>query len=443
MFAELFSRTMFSANIPHDVIALAAVQLDGFVVNCHNAGRRCNVSRDFKHFFDPYYYNCFTYTVPSRLAEPPPDDNDDSLSEGIENGWSVILLSGTGMLTRNTEIRMLPGLHEWRSPVSASDGVRVVIHPPDTQPYPLTEGFDVPPGFSTSFGIRPRRNLRIGPPHGNCTRVNPFDRASRRYRLIACQKMCLQEYVIKHCGCADVSLPTLPRLRSVTLCRDDSAISQRCMYNATRSCFDSLLALHARIRCARATKAKMTKDVRAMDRCACFAPCDDVTYDVSYSLSKWPAFGYEGDAAYFDIFGIERFNERFNRTGSAEKYALFSEYFKLENRERTMRDFVRINVYIADSNVVKTTESPDYTSTQLVSDIGGQLGLWVGISIITLAEVFELFVDIFRYMTSPRAFSAERRRSGVMARDARDNKRYSNNNLTGNHSRVPLTDTGF
>ncbi len=59
---------------------------------------------------------------------------------GIENGWSAILLSGSGMLDRNDEIRMLPGLHEWRSAVSSSEGVRVVIHPPNTEPYPFTEG---------------------------------------------------------------------------------------------------------------------------------------------------------------------------------------------------------------------------------------------------------------------------------------------------------------
>lgn len=54
-----------------------------------------------------------------------------------------------------------------------------------------------------------------------------------------------------------------------------------------------------------------------------------------------------------------------------------------------MKDFARLNVYIADSNVIITQEMEDYSSTQLVSDIGGQLGLWVGISIITLAEVCE------------------------------------------------------
>ena len=64
-------------------------------------------------------------------------------------------------------------------------------------------------------------------------------------------------------------------------------------------------------------------------------------------------------------------------------------------REHTMKDFARLNVYIADSNVIITQEMEDYTSTQLVSDIGGQLGLWVGISIITLAEVSNFHITFF------------------------------------------------
>ena len=129
-----------------------------FVVSCHYAGRRCNFTDEFRRFFDPYYFNCFTYMATDSQLQ------GGVLAEGIENGWSVILLSGSGMLDKNEEIRMLPGLHEWSSPVSASEGVRVVIHPPDTQPYPFTEGFDVPPGFSASFGIRPRINIRIPQP---------------------------------------------------------------------------------------------------------------------------------------------------------------------------------------------------------------------------------------------------------------------------------------
>ena len=44
--------------------------------------------------------------------------------------------------------------------------------------------------------------------------------------------------------------------------------------------------------------------------------------------------------------------------------------------------------------VIVTTESEDYDISQLVSDIGGQLGVWIGLSVITAAEVVELVIMI-------------------------------------------------
>jgi len=79
VFQEVFSRTTFSANIPHDVISQAAVQIDDFIVTCYFGGNKCNRSTDFSTFFDSYYFNCFTYTAP-----PTDGGHGDmmSLSEG-------------------------------------------------------------------------------------------------------------------------------------------------------------------------------------------------------------------------------------------------------------------------------------------------------------------------------------------------------------------------
>jgi len=62
----------------------------------------------------------------------------------------------------------------------------------------------------------------------------------------------------------------------------------------------------------------------------------------------------------------------------------------------------RVVVHVADSNVIKTTESPDYDLIRLVADIGGQLGLWIGVSVITLVEVLQLAALVVRVIAARR-----------------------------------------
>jgi len=84
IFQEVFSRTTFSANIPRDVISQAAVQMEEFIVTCYFGGNNCNRSSDFSTFFDPYYFNCFTYTAPPHDGEL---GDMMSLSEGERARW--------------------------------------------------------------------------------------------------------------------------------------------------------------------------------------------------------------------------------------------------------------------------------------------------------------------------------------------------------------------
>ena len=326
------------------------------------------------------------------------------LAEGLENGWSAVVLTGSGMLNRNKGVRIIPGTHELHSPQSSNEGVRVVIHPPASHPFPHTEGFDVPPGHSVSFGLHPQQTERLGPPHGKCN-------VSESYRLIACQKDCVQRGIIAKCGCKDINLPEPKNSSDLRFCSDDFDVPQSCENQDSDECIDKLMAFYLRIQCARNASVEHSRLAPVGRNCNCFPPCYELNYDVTYSLSKWPAESFDGEEAFVDIFHNLNYLERFNNSvDNATKFQLFSQHFNESNRHNAMKDFARLNVYIANSNVVRTVETEDYHRSQLLSDIGGQLGLWIGVSVISLSEIIELFFDVIVYFMKRHFFENRSRR---------------------------------
>ncbi len=74
---------------------------------------------------------------------------------------------------------------------------------------------------------------------------------------------------------------------------------------------------------------------------------------------------------------------------------MYKEHFHFLNRHEGMKDITKINVYIADTSVTKVTQEPDYESGDLLSDCGGQMGLWIGMSLLSAGEILQLVVDFF------------------------------------------------
>ena len=59
-----------------------------------------------------------------------------------------------------------------------------------------------------------------------------------------------------------------------------------------------------------------------------------------------------------------------------------------------------------------------FQSQNLISDIGGQLGLWLGLSAITFGEMIEFFMAIFKAFTA-KAVRRRNRETAVKSLDSR------------------------
>src|SRR6218665_3273036 len=206
---KMFSRTTLSANIPTKMLSENGVQENEFIVKCTYR----NKPRRFKKIFDPYFFNCYTFTTPNVTSNA--DNDPPPLLEGIENGLTVMLLAGTRMLkgVDNPDFSGMPGIYSKDSALSGAGGIRVVLHPPGTKPFPLTGGYDVPPNQMATLSLTPKRRKRLDQPYGNCNEKYPFlNREEQKhtgpYRRTACVKVCIQNDIHRECGCYENTLPT-------------------------------------------------------------------------------------------------------------------------------------------------------------------------------------------------------------------------------------------
>ena len=321
----MFSRTLFLANLPAHAWDEISINKQEFIVNCTYGNSSC----DWTKISDPYYLRCFTFEPPN--IRNTSFKNFKSLSEGVANGLSVTVFTGVMRNDTIVQKKELPGVYDHNSPLSGSSGIRVVIHPPGTEPFPLTEGYDVPPGFQASFGIIPEKRKRLGKPYGLCAKKNIHKKnynsetdEHEPYRKISCERMCMQEQVIKDCKCFDDTLPNMGNTRcfddnscvladtkdtrsndveykEIQTCRSIASFED-CALDA--NCSGSMVADTLKnIRCADDVIDRLMTDLDSLSKCNCYAPCDEFRYQVSYSLAKWPSSGYEGRSVYKDIFG--------------------------------------------------------------------------------------------------------------------------------------------
>ncbi|EDO36191.1 predicted protein [Nematostella vectensis] len=73
---------------------------------------------------------------------------------------------------------------------------------------------------------------------------------------------------------------------------------------------------------------------------------------------------------------------------------------KMNDASILRKNFLRVKLYYEELNRETITYSLSYPVENLLGDVGGQLGLWIGVSVITCAEFLKLLVDLAWYLAS-------------------------------------------
>ncbi|KAG8506165.1 Acid-sensing ion channel 3 [Galemys pyrenaicus] len=232
-------------------------------------------------------------------------------------------------------------------------GVRVQIHSQEEPPSIDQLGFGVAPGYQTFVSCQQQQLSFLPPPWGDCSSVsldpdfdqepsdpldtpNPTPGPSPPYTLVGCRLACETRYVVRKCGCRMIHMPGSAPVCSPQQYKD-------CAYQA----LDAMLR---------------------KDACACPTPCASTRYAKELSMVRIPS----------------RASARF----LARKYNR-SEAYIAEN-------MLVLDIFFEALNYETVEQMRAYEVSELLGDIGGQMGLFIGASLLTILEILDYLCEVLR-----------------------------------------------
>ena len=229
------------------------------------------------------------------------------------------------------------------------NGVKVIIHERNDIPRPNLYGISVPPGQNADIGVQ-RAIFSDETYQDDCNRKEEADfpfLPNVVYSQFACRKNELYEHVANDNICGCVPSPYRPEM-------DPYANIPNC----TLSNLCCLL--------------KQFSKIDSVSTCP--VPCKYTVYKYENSYSSFP-----NGCALTEIAST------------------------MNMSEETVKDnFLSVNVFLEALQTTKTVTQYTYLVSDLLGTLGGNMGLFLGISIISLFEVLVLVLDEIKALVCPK-----------------------------------------
>ncbi|XP_067384831.1 acid-sensing ion channel 1C isoform X1 [Channa argus] len=217
-------------------------------------------------------------------------------------------------------------------------GIKVQIHSQDEPPFIDQLGFGVAPGFQTFVSCQQQLLQYLPPPWGDCKSTPIDSEFFSTYSITACRIDCETRYLLENCNCRMVHMP---------------GTSTVCTPEQYKDCADPALDF------------LVEKD---NDYCVCQTPCNMTRYGKELSMVKIPS---KASAKYLA--------KKFNKT----------EQYIGEN-------ILVLDIFFEALNYEKIEQKKAYEIAGLLGDIGGQMGLFIGASVLTILEIFDYLYEVFK-----------------------------------------------
>ncbi|NWS18087.1 ASIC1 protein, partial [Pachyramphus minor] len=321
------------------------------LLSCFFRGEQCT-PEDFKVVFTRYG-KCYTFNA-GQEGKP----RLITMKGGTGNGLEIML-----------DIQQDEYLPVWgeTDETSFEAGIKVQIHSQDEPPLIDQLGFGVAPGFQTFVSCQEQRLIYLPPPWGDCKAVAGDLEFYDTYSITACRIDCETRYLVENCNCRMVHMPGEPPARNSPpssahlvqshlenpLCVS-AGDAPYCTPEQYKECADPALDF------------LVEKD---NEYCICEMPCNMTRYGKELSMVKIPS---KASAKYL-----------------AKKYNKSEQYIG--------ENILVLDIFFEALNYETIEQKKAYEVAGLLGDIGGQMGLFIGASILTVLELFDYAYEVIKH----------------------------------------------
>lgn len=291
-------------------------------------------------------------------------------------------------------LELLTGLPEWQSPVSQEIGFLIFIHSSDRIITNDDHGILLPPGAHTNIEIHKTRIKILPQPSNKCVddseAVNLEDASlynetkllTDSYSKEYCFQLCYQKSVMENCGCYDERLIKYVNQNSSTpSCNDKYDISG---YENKRKkapkyylSYDDYL-----ISCPNLVKESFYSS-DYVNKCSKFCPkeCNYDQYSTKVSKSSYPSRSYDK---------ILKKNKKLKFSSSSGK--------------KNTDSILSVNIYLDSNEYTLIEEVLLISLIDLISDLGDNLGLFLGLSALSTFELIDLIIKLIVFILSSNKY---------------------------------------
>ncbi|XP_067662931.1 acid-sensing ion channel 4-B-like isoform X1 [Haliotis asinina] len=328
--------------------------VDGIMQQSQSLEWWTNMSMDASSLFNLCYFGGESIDCTSNFR---PVFTDEGLCHTFNFNTSDIVNVKTSGNRANLIVNYDIGQRFYTFRENMAAGIKVLLHNsrhhPDANPTVVMAA----PGFSTYVAMHKSEYVYLPHPYMafdemECVDtnrpdfVNPLKYYSP-YTYDHCFMECIQTKAYNLCGCVG---PSDPRSAEPDI---------------------PICSLEKQDTCYSISVREMFKNTTLEAECQCGTQCNFETFNAQVSSSAYPA---------------EIWAETLNNNTNSET----SEFFR--------NNFLELRVFYDKMMVTSIKQHPQYTRATLFSNVGGQMGLCLGASILTVAEIGELLTFMFLYM---------------------------------------------